>query len=228
MNPFRVISHPEKGVYNKAMKVKIRLLLEKPVTNWTEFQRRVKHLLAVRLELETVLEWVSDAFESNAMQLIKIVKPQDDYRPSYGQDFWLLNKNIMDYGIQPILMECKESILTNLDRDILKVLKEVVKNQTDKPLIELKKQINRILKSLYDHIICTCPWEGKITGGPMLPNQTIKINTSTEMAWMTGEFEFLILGARNRDMNWIKDLKFPALSQTSQIWIHHGAKRNNY
>ena len=205
--------------------MKIQLDLRKPITNWTEFQRRVKHLLAVRLELETVFEWMTESLNEKHLQLIDTVLQAEKDLPNYGQNFWTLDQEIMAHGIQPKLLYKSAQVLKNLDIKILEVLDVVANDKSDVPLVELKKQINRILKNIYDHIICLCPWVGKITGGPMLPQQLIKIKPNNGLTEMTGDFEFSILGARAADLKWISDLKFPALSKNAQLWIQYGARR---
>lgn len=199
--------------------------LKQIVSNWTEFQRRIKHLLAVRLEFETLMEWIKEVMTEDHLKLIKLVKPASVTIPSYGQDFWSLDRDIQNFGIQIELLDKTGALMEHLDQNILRVLERAINEGTDSPLIEIKKHINKVLKNLYDCIICTCPWDGKITGGPMLPNQQIKVQMTDKGMYMIGRFEFLIIGARPADIIWLQDLKFPALSQTAQIWIQHGAKR---
>ena len=205
--------------------MKLHLTLKQPITNWTEFQRRIKHLLAVRLELETVFEWMAESLKEKHLQLIETVAQIESDVPSYGQYFWLLDQDIMKHGIQPSLVHKTEQIIKDLDVRILEVLDTVANERSDVPLVELKKQINKILRNCYDHIICLCPWVGKITGGPMLPQQVITVKTEHGLTEMIGNFEFSILGAREMDMKWMSDLKFPALTKNAQLWIQHGARR---
>ena len=102
-------------------------------------------------------------------------------------------------------------------------IQRVLNEKSDVDLIDLKKQMNAILKEIYDLTICVCPWEGRITGGPMLPEQGISIKFQEDKWIIKCSFEFVILGGRARDLYWLKDLKIPALSPTANIWIHHGA-----
>ena len=180
----------------------------------------------MRLELETIFEWMTESLNEKHLQLIDTVLQIEKDLPNYGQNLWTLDQEIMVHGIQPKLLNEAAQVLKKLDIRILEVLDAVANENSDVPLVELKKQINKILKNIYDHIICLCPWTGKITGGPMLPQQLITIKPDNGLTEMTGVFEFSILGARAADLKWISDLKFPALSRNAQLWIQYGAQRS--
>ena len=66
-------SYMDKGVFNKAVRVEWNFKTKSPSVKWTEFQRRVKHLLAVKLELDTIVDWIIDTQNQNVLELIKVV-----------------------------------------------------------------------------------------------------------------------------------------------------------
>ena len=215
------------GLFNRAVGVEWNFEAKIPVTNWTEFQRRAKHLIAVELELETIVDWIIESQDQNIVKLIRVEAEQNtDQKGTFNfSSFWDWDEDIDFNGTQAWLfthrLEAKQELRVLMDNAMNKVLND----QTDGPLIEVKKQLNDILRSLYDIVICTCPWEGKISGGPMLPNQKITFQQKEGLTRLACRFEFSILGARAIDMRWLKDLKFPALSNSSMILIHHGARR---
>ena len=214
------------GVYNRAVKIQWDMIANLPKENWTEFQRRVKHLIATRLELDTMLEWIAEEVHQGYLKLIRL--PESDEPIAYNQNFnfWMWDQEIKHLGVKACLFEDETQLRKELDNLMVAAIQAVLALNSDAKLIELKKQMNEVLREIYDLIICTCPWEGRISGGPMLPNQKIEVNIEPEITKLTGHFEFVILGARPADLDWIKDLKLPALSHSAQVWIHHGARRN--
>lgn len=215
------------GVYNRAVKVQWNMISNLPVGNWTEFQRKVKHLIATRLEFDTIMDWIAEDIHQGNLNLIKLPEGSDTTPLEKFFDFWTWDQEIFQHGARACNFDSDESWKRTLDDIMISALQEVLNKNTNTELIAMKKQFNEILKEIYDLIICTCPWDGKIMGGPLLPNQSIEVALIEGRSKITCKFEFSILGARARDFNWLKDLKFPTLSPTSQIWIHHGASRKD-
>ena len=212
------------GVFNRAVGVEWNFEANLPLTNWTEFQRRAKHLLAVELELETLIDWIVDSKDQNIIRLVHIEPEQENDYPVFPS-FWDWDEDIDLNGSKAWVFLHREEAKMKLRTLMDSVINQVLNDKTDGPLIEVKKQLNDILRSLYDIVICSCPWEGRIVGGPMLPLQKIVFQQKENLTRIACRFEFSILGARTADMNWLKDLKFPALSNSSVIIIHHGARR---
>lgn len=215
------------GVYNRAVKVRWGIKADLPIRNWTEFQRKVKHLIATRLEFDTILDWIAEEIHQGNLKLIRLPENSVTTPLEKAFDFWTWDQEIFQNGVRACNFYEDETWKRNLDDIMISAIQDVVINNSNAELIAMKKQFNEILREIYDLVICTCPWDGKIQGGPFLPNQNIKLIASEGHSNITCNFEFCILGARARDMDWLKDLKFPALSSTSQIWIHHGASRRD-
>ena len=217
----------DNGVYNRAVKVKWNLTSNLPVNNWTDFQRRVKHLIAARVELDTMLDWIAEEAHQGHLNLIKL--PDDSITEPLESifDFWGWDQEIFQFGARACLFHDDQVWKSNLDALMLSAVQTVLNTGSDKELIQIKKQLTEIMREIYDLIICTCPWDGIINGGPMLPSQNIQIAISENSTRISCSFEFSILGGRTRDLGWLKDLKFPELSNTAQIWIQHGASRRD-
>ena len=212
----------DRGLYNRAVKVSLNLLTEDSTQNWTEFQRRVKHLLAVRLELETILEWTMESWQQNSLGLINVVNaPKQKGRLEFN--FWNADQHVSTMGLDKDLFSHWSTILEESNDLIFSAIHDLISKRNEEQIGELMRQFNKILSKIYDELICVCPWEGLITGGPMLPEQVIHSLRNERKFITLCSFEFCIIGARPRDHQLLKDLKFPALSANSQIWIHHGS-----
>ena len=217
----------DNGVYNRAVKVNWNMSSNLPVNNWTDLQRRIKHLIAARVELDTMLDWIAEAAHQGHLNLIKL--PDDSViEPIDAEfDFWNWDQLIFQSGAQSCIFQNDKIWKNKLDNLMVSAMQTTLNKGSDKELIQIKKQLSEILREIYDLIICTCPWDGVISGGPMLPNQEIQIVMTENETKINCRYEFSVLGGRARDLNWIKDLKFPELSHTAQIWIQHGASRKD-
>ena len=216
----------DKGVYNRAVKIKwdLEVRCNTQNINWTEFQRRAKHLLAVELELETIIDWIIESCNKNTLKLIR-VEPENKQITEISNSFWNWDLDIEVNGLKAFIFTQRESAKLELEHLMDVVLMDVLEKNSDGPLIEVKKHLSDVLREIYDLVICTCPWEGRIWGGPMLPQQKLEFNCSDRTIKIKCRFEFSILGARAADLVWLKDLKLPALSHSSVINIHYGARR---
>lgn len=217
----------DNGVYNRAVKVRWNMVSSSPVNNWTDLQRRVKHLIAARIELDTMLDWIAEEAHQGYLNLIKL--PENSITEPSGSvfDFWSWDQEIFQNGSRACLFNDNQCWKSKMDSLMISAIQSVLNTGTDRELIQIKKQITEIMREIYDLIICTCPWEGIINGGPMLTNQEIQISIRENNTVIDCGFEFSILGGRERDLRWLKDLKFPELSNTAQIWIQHGANRKD-
>ena len=217
----------DNGVYNRAVKIKWNMISNIPVNNWTDLQRRVKHLLAARIELDTMLDWIAEEAHQGHLNLVRL--PENSITEPSGSvfDFWSWDQEICRNGSQACLFNDDQCWKSEVNSLMVSAIHSVLNTGSDRELIQIKKQLTEIMREIYDLIICTCPWEGVINGGPMLPNQEIQVSIREDNTVINCSFEFSILGGRARDIRWLKDLKFPELSNTAQIWIQHGANRRN-
>lgn len=214
----------DNGIFNRAVKVEWGFKTSSPTVMWTEFQRRMKHLLAVKLELDTMIDWACDSQNQNVLNMVKMVT-LDKASTTTAASFWFWDEDIQKNGFRALIFHQKEFVQDTLSNLMVSAMKKYLDENVDSLLIDIKKQLGNILRSIYDIVICTCPWEGKITGGPMLPSQAITVSRMNEITYISCKLEFSILGARPIDLKWIEDLKFPAISPTALIQIHFGAAR---
>ena len=217
----------DNGVYNRAVKINWNMVSNSPVNNWTDFQRRIKHLIAARIELDTMLDWIAEEAHQGHLNLVRL--PENSITEPLGSifDFWSWDQGIFQNGSQACLFNNDQHWKSKMDSLMISAVQSVLNSGSDRELIQVKKQLAEIMREIYDLIICTCPWEGVINGGPMLPNQEIQVSIEGDNTVISCNFEFSVLGGRSRDLRWIKDLKFPELSHTAQIWIQHGANRRD-
>ena len=59
-------------MFNRAVGIEWNFETSLPIANWTEFQRRAKHLIAVELELETIIDWILESMDQNTMKLVRV------------------------------------------------------------------------------------------------------------------------------------------------------------
>ena len=217
----------DNGVYNRAVKVSWDMSSNLPVNNWTDLQRRIKHLIVTRIELDTMLDWIAEEVHQGYLNLIKLPDESITEPMNAEFDFWNWDQLIFQFGARACLFQNDKIWKDKLDNLMVLAIQTTLNTGSDKELIQIKKQFSEIMREIYDLVICTCPWDGVINGGPMLPNQEINTVLTENETKINCHYEFSVLGGRARDLKWIKDLKFPELSHTAQIWIQHGASRND-
>ena len=216
----------DKSVYNRAVRAVWVWSTKDNIKNWTEFQRRIKHLFAARLELETMMEWILDEQNDNILGFIQFEMERNCENGSSQLQFWSMDRELHLYGLNATNLLNWQSSLSEIDQIILEAINRVVILGSDAQMIAVTRQVNSILQNLYNRIKCIIPWKGIISGGPMLPYQKIQLIRSETAVKGFLSFEFRVAGAKPKDLCHIKDLKFPALSDTSNLWIHHGINQN--
>ena len=216
----------DKTIYNRATRVVWIWSAKEPARNWIDLQRRIKHLFSSYLELDTMMEWIIEGRESNILGFVKFTTGQETEIGSDQLQFWSMDREFHLYGVNDTNLSRWSNTSSEINQIICEAIDRWIKLGSDEQLIAVTKQLNLILKNLYNRITCTCPWNGIISGGPMLPYQKFLLSQSESALKGFFSFEFRIACAKPKDLGWIKDLKLPTLSETSNIWIHHGINRS--
>ena len=214
----------DRFLYNKAIRVNWTMKDIPSNQNWTEFQRRAKHLFAAWLELETVLEWISESVNVDHLRLIKLTEDlvQTDKDPV---SFWLWTEEIREHRTGATIFQHPEHAKNEFYALCSEAMTNYANTGVDHFIIDVKKKLNEVMVEVYDLVVCRTPWIGRIENGPMLPEQDFVIFMNEGQSAVCCKYEFLIIGARRKDLGWLRELKIPALSETSQLTIHYGTRK---
>ena len=194
-------------------------------TNWSEFQRRCKHLIAIRLELETILEWVEDFKGEN---IIGLIQPTVPFKVNSNQEiltsFWFWDEEIKNRQFEASVFKLRQEVGNELDKFMDYAIRNYVDSNSDLALIDIKKQISSTIRAIHELVSYPKTWKGLINGGPLLPEQQFLITQKENGTDAVCVYDFTVAAAQEKYLGKIQDIQIPALSMSSKMSIHYGSR----
>ena len=218
----------DKELYNRAVHFEWGFQNLTSNQNWSEVQRRCKHLITVRLEIETIMEWFLEVRKEDILQLIEPVQMTTRPRTRLNPSFWFWDDDIKANGSEAFLLTEQAACKKELDHIMTQAMVTFANTKSDHFIIDVRKQMAKILETLFEACTLKTYWDGIITGGPMIPEQEFLIFPKGDMADMVMLGEFIIVAAKKRNLTWLKEIKIPAMSMSSNLHIHYGANSLKY
>ena len=151
-------------------------------------------------------------------------RPRTQLNPS----FWFWDDDIKANGSEAFLLIEQAACKKELDQIMTQAMVTFANTNLDHFIIDVRKQMAKILEALFE--VCTFKtyWDGLITGGPMIPEQEFLILPKGDTTDMVMLGEFIIVAAKKRNLTWLKEIKIPAMSMSSNLHIHYGANSLKY